>query len=50
LFPLFATGFLDTGDKFATGVVNTGGEITVMLFSGAWGKMIHKKNLEQKIS
>jgi hypothetical protein len=21
-----------------------------MLFSGAWGKMIHKKNLKQKIS
>ncbi len=25
-------------------------EITLMLFSGAWGKMIHGKNLKQKIS
>jgi hypothetical protein len=25
-------------------------EMTLMLFSGAWGKMIHFKNLKQKIS
>jgi hypothetical protein len=25
-------------------------EITLVLFSGAWGKMIHEKNLKQKIS
>jgi hypothetical protein len=25
-------------------------EITLTLFSGAWGKMIHEKNLKQKIS
>jgi hypothetical protein len=24
-------------------------KITPMLFSGAWGKMIHEKNLKQKI-
>jgi hypothetical protein len=23
--------------------------MTLMLFSGAWGKMIHEKNLKQKI-
>jgi hypothetical protein len=50
--------------KFAAGIVVTGGaprivnisanfekfEMTLMLFSGAWGKMIHGKNLKQKIS
>ncbi len=50
--------------KFAAGVVDTGGaprlanicefskkfEITLMLFSGAWGKVIHENNLKQKIS
>jgi hypothetical protein len=50
-------------EKFATGVVDTGGnpltceylckfskkfEMTLLLFSGAWGKMIHEKNLKQK--
>jgi hypothetical protein len=40
LFPLFATG-----GKFTAGVV--GGK---MLFSGAWGKMIHENNLKQKFS
>ncbi len=25
-------------------------EMTLMLFSGAWGKMIHQRNLKQKIS
>jgi hypothetical protein len=25
-------------------------EMTLMLFSGAWGKVIHEKNLNQKIS
>jgi hypothetical protein len=24
--------------------------MTLMLFSGAWGKIIHEKNLKQKIS
>ncbi len=24
--------------------------MTLMLFSGAWGKVIHEKNLKQKIS
>ncbi len=60
LFPLFATDV-----KFAAAVVDSGGatllanisanfrkkfELTLMLFSGAWGTMIHEKNLEQKIS
>jgi hypothetical protein len=63
LFPLFATGFVETGGKFAIGINNTSGtggtagivniggarkylrdfskkfEITLMLFSGTWGKM-----------
>jgi hypothetical protein len=71
--PLFATSVVDTGGKFATGIINTSGtsviktsgapyepceyfcemlkkfEMTLMLFSGAWGKMIHEKNLKQKI-
>jgi hypothetical protein len=58
----FAAGVVDTGGKFTTG---TGGAVhlhlrisprilekvkmTLMLFSGAWGRMIHKKNLTQKI-
>jgi hypothetical protein len=25
-------------------------EMTLLLFSGAWGKVIHEKNLKQKIS
>jgi hypothetical protein len=53
------TGVVDTIDKFATSVVDTGGapprikkkiEMTLILFSGACGKMIHEKNLKQKIS
>ncbi len=50
--------------KFVAGVVETGDaldmrisprifkkiQMTLMLFSGAWGKMIHEKNLKQKIS
>ncbi len=52
----FAAGVVDTSGKFATGVVDTGGalanisvdfpkkfEMTLMLFSGTWGKMIHEK-------
>jgi hypothetical protein len=27
LFPLFATGVIDTGGKFAAGVVDTGGKL-----------------------
>ncbi len=52
-----------TGGKFATGVVDTGGapclgnisanfrknsQIALMLNSGAWGKVIHEKTLNQK--
>jgi hypothetical protein len=52
--------------KFSPGVVNTSGaciltfeylreflgkfEMTIKLFSGTWRKMIHEKNLKQKIS
>jgi hypothetical protein len=47
--------------KFAAGVVDTGGapclrefskkfEMILMLLSGAWRKVIHEKNLKQKIS
>jgi hypothetical protein len=48
--------------KFAAGVADASGalanistnfqkiKMTRMLFSGAWGKMYHEKNLKQKIS
>jgi hypothetical protein len=54
----FSAGVVDTGGKFATSVVDTSGapwfvnistnfwkifEMTPMLFSGAWEKMIHEK-------
>jgi hypothetical protein len=43
----FARGVVETGGKFATGVVDTSGapdllEMTLMIFSEAWGKMIHE--------
>ncbi len=59
----FATGVVDTGGKFATSVVVTDGspwlanssanvrkkfEITLRLFSGAWGKVIHEKTWSKK--
>jgi hypothetical protein len=31
LFPLFATGVIDTGGKFATGVVDSGGKLPPVL-------------------
>jgi hypothetical protein len=52
------TGVVYTGEKFAAGVVDTGGalwlvniaskkfEMKLMLFSEAWGKMIHEKRLK----
>jgi hypothetical protein len=54
----FAAGVVETGGKFATGVVDTGGaprlakkfETVLMGYSGAGGKLIHKKNQKQKIS
>jgi hypothetical protein len=62
----FATGINNTTKKlvakFATGVVDTGGqplaarefskkfETTLMVYSRAWGKLIHEKNQKQKIS
>ncbi len=54
----FAAGVVDTCGKFATGVVDTGGqplaanistnfrkkfETALMVYSGAWGKLIHEK-------
>jgi hypothetical protein len=65
MFPLLATIVNVLVAKFAAGVVDTGGapgpanisrkfrkkfEITYMLFSGAWRKMIHEKNQKLKIS
>jgi hypothetical protein len=49
---LFATGVVDTVGKFAAGVVDTDGnfEMALMVYSGAWGKLIHEKNPKQKIS
>ncbi len=59
----FAAGVVDLGGKFATGIFDTGGapwlanisanfrkkfELILMLFSEAWGKVIHEKNLKQK--
>ncbi len=58
----FAAGVVDTGGKLATGVVDTGGqplaanisakkfETALMVYSRAWGKLIHEKNQKQKIS
>jgi len=46
----FATGVISTGGKFATGVANTVDEFSkkfetaLMLYSGAWGKLIYEKN------
>jgi hypothetical protein len=47
----FAAGQFAAG-QFATGVVDTGGkfEMVLMGYSGAGGKLIHKKNQKQKIS
>jgi hypothetical protein len=40
LFPLFASGVIDTGGKFATGVVDTGGKLP--LESTTLGKLVAK--------
>ncbi len=60
--PLFATGVVDTSGtmqsvsltpvvhlhlRISLGIFKKF-EMTLMLFSGAWGKMIHEKNLKQK--
>jgi hypothetical protein len=60
----FSTGVVDTGGKFAPGVVDTGGqplaanisanfrkkfETALMVYSGAWGKLIHEKTQKQNI-
>ncbi len=61
----FAGDVVDTSGKFATSVVDTGGqpwaanisanfqkkfETALMVYSGAWGKLIDEKNQKQKIS
>jgi hypothetical protein len=52
----FATSVVDTGGKFAAGVVDLqispriSFEMTLMIFSGASGKMIYERKLKQKIS
>jgi hypothetical protein len=59
LFPLFATGAVETGGKFAAGIVDTCGKFAtdinnlvnisanfrknLKLFSRPWGKVIHEK-------
>jgi hypothetical protein len=51
--PLFATGDVYTGGKFAAGVVDTGGkkfETVLIEYSGAGRKLIHEKNQKQKVS
>ncbi len=54
-----AAGVVDTGGNFATGGTLTCEylrnfmkkfEMTLMLFSGAWGKVINEKTLKQKFS
>jgi hypothetical protein len=55
LFPLFATGIKNTsgiGGKICCRCCYTGSKfaMTLMLFSGAWGKMIHEKNLKLTFS
>ncbi len=58
----FAAGVIDTGGKFPAGVVDTGGNLTceylrkfskefetvLMGYSGAGGKLIHKKTRSKK--
>jgi hypothetical protein len=55
----FAAGVVDTGGKLHRWCTLTCEylrkflkkfEMILMLLSGAWGKMIHEKNLKQKIS
>jgi hypothetical protein len=44
-------GYVDTGGaSFDSANFSKKFEMTLVLFSGAWGKMIHEKNLKQKIS
>jgi hypothetical protein len=64
VFPLFAADVVDTGGKFAAGVVapvhidlyrylrefSKKFEMTLMQLSETWGKMIYEKNQKQKIS
>ncbi len=48
----FAASIVDTVSKVATGVLNTGGVLSIANFqkiSGAWGKRIHEKILKENI-
>jgi hypothetical protein len=47
LFPLFATGLPPSLANISGNKKKN--EMTLMFFSGAWGKMIHEKNRKQKI-
>ncbi len=45
MFPLFATGVIDTGGKFATGVVDTDGKlppVSLIPVSTTLGKLVAK--------
>jgi hypothetical protein len=56
----FFADVVDTGGNFGTGVVDTSGALDLRIsprifpkkieILGAWGKVIHEKNLKQKIS
>jgi hypothetical protein len=43
LFQLFASGVVELSPQIFEKI-----EMTLMLFLGAWGKMIHEKNLKEK--
>ena len=48
----FATGVVDTGGIFAAGVIEPAAILPPVLmgYSGTGGKLIHEKNQKQKIS
>jgi hypothetical protein len=49
LFPLFANGVIDTGGAPSLANISANFQkITLLLFLGAWVKVIHEKNLKQK--
>jgi hypothetical protein len=53
VLPLIAAGVVDAGGAPSLANISVNFpkkfEITPMLFSGAWGKMIYEKNQKQKI-
>jgi hypothetical protein len=49
--PPVSTTLAKLVEKFAAGVVDTGGNfVIIMEYSGVGGKLIHEKNPKQKIS